>query len=154
MKLESTQHRIIVFAAYLLPIIAGLSVLFILNPANTAIFPKCPFLAVTGLCCPGCGTLRGLHELLHLRIWAAVRLNPFMVVAIPFIGYYYLSYAFERYFHYKLPFYSFSTEMPPLVIWIILGLIMSFWFFRNIPIFPFSVLAPHNSCVYRLTAIV
>ncbi|MGN1359189.1 MAG: DUF2752 domain-containing protein [Kiritimatiellia bacterium] len=40
----------------------------------------------TGWQCPGCGTLRGLHALLHLRFAEAWQLNPFMVVSLPLLA--------------------------------------------------------------------
>ena len=36
-----------------------LAVLFVFDPVTAHIFPTCPMCAVTGLYCPGCGTLRG-----------------------------------------------------------------------------------------------
>ncbi len=36
----------------------------------------CPFLSVTGLQCPGCGSLRALHDILNLRISKAFHHNP------------------------------------------------------------------------------
>ena len=35
----------------------------------------CPFYAVTGLLCPGCGSLRAMHDLLNLRVSDAFRHN-------------------------------------------------------------------------------
>ena len=46
-------------------------------------YPPCPFRYATGLLCPGCGTLRGLHQLLHGHPLAAFRLNPLMVLSLP-----------------------------------------------------------------------
>ena len=38
---------------------------FALDPATNAIFPRCPFLTLTGLKCPGCGSQRAIHCPLH-----------------------------------------------------------------------------------------
>ncbi|MFH2009858.1 MAG: DUF2752 domain-containing protein [bacterium] len=59
------------------------AVLFAHDPAAGGLFPPCPFRAATGLLCPGCGSLRGLHRLLHGELATALRLNPLMVVALP-----------------------------------------------------------------------
>ena len=40
-------------------------------------YAPCLFYALTDLYCPGCGTLRGLHELLHGRIGIAHGPKPF-----------------------------------------------------------------------------
>jgi len=49
-------------------------------------FPKCPFRSITGFLCPGCGSQRAMHHLLHGRIATSFQLNqlfiPFIVYAI------------------------------------------------------------------------
>ena len=66
--------------------VVGCAFLFYFNPAEIEWMPKCPFLALTGLKCPGCGTLRGIHHLLHFRFAMAWAMNPFMIVTIPLIA--------------------------------------------------------------------
>lgn len=63
--------------------VIGLVFLYFYNPQDVVFFPRCPFYALTGYKCPGCGTLRAIHALLHLRIVDAFYLNPFMLIAIP-----------------------------------------------------------------------
>lgn len=55
------------------------------NPESVSIFPKCPFLFATGYKCPGCGTQRAIHNMLHFRFMDAIRHNVFIVFAIPYI---------------------------------------------------------------------
>ena len=64
----------------------GVLVLYFVNPADVSWFPRCPFHLLTGLKCPGCGTLRGLHQLMHLHFREAWNLNPLMILSIPLIG--------------------------------------------------------------------
>lgn len=47
--------------------------------------PKCLFRMLTGWDCPGCGSSRALHSLLHLRIWEALAYNPLLVAGIPYV---------------------------------------------------------------------
>lgn len=54
------------------------------DPA-TAPFPRCPFLTLTGWQCPGCGSQRAAHALLHGDIAGAWRLNAMMVCALPLL---------------------------------------------------------------------
>ena len=62
----------------LLAVVASAVVLFVWDPATTWFFPSCPFRALTGWSCPGCGTLRALHELLHGHVGQALRENAFL----------------------------------------------------------------------------
>ena len=58
----------------------------LLDPARHALFPKCPFLMLTGgLRCPGCGSQRAVHALLHLEFKEAFLYNPMVVISIPFL---------------------------------------------------------------------
>ncbi|MGV0644985.1 DUF2752 domain-containing protein [Mycolicibacterium sp. XJ879] len=48
-------------------------------------FPACPFKALTGLDCPGCGGLRMTHDLLHGDLAAAAADNVFLLVGLPLL---------------------------------------------------------------------
>ncbi len=50
--------------------------------------PQCLFRRLTGLDCPGCGSQRALHALLHGEIGMAWRFNPFVFFAVPVIVFY------------------------------------------------------------------
>lgn len=56
----------------------------VVDPA-TAPFPRCPFLMATGLKCPGCGSQRAVHALLHADILGAWRYNALLVASIPVV---------------------------------------------------------------------
>lgn len=64
---------------------AALYIFYTFDPETQLLFPKCPFLLATGYECPGCGSQRAVHSLLHLNIGAALKYNAFMVLAIPYI---------------------------------------------------------------------
>jgi len=118
----------------------ALIILYFFDPASSTsnIYPPSPFRALTGLYCPGCGTLRGLHQLLHGHFLAALGLNPLMVVSAPFLVYAYASYSLRVMTGRSLP----QVFIPAVWIWRLLAVIVSYWFLRNLPIFPFSWLAP------------
>ncbi|AMO61603.1 Protein of uncharacterised function (DUF2752) [Mycolicibacterium phlei] len=50
-----------------------------------SLFPPCPFRALTGLNCPGCGGLRMTHDLLHGDLAAAVTDNVYLLVGLPLL---------------------------------------------------------------------
>ena len=53
------------------------------DPTTFPFFPRCFFHALTGFECPGCGTSRALHSLVHGKIIAAFSYNPILFLAIP-----------------------------------------------------------------------
>ena len=65
--------------------IIGLFIIAVFNPEDTSLYPRCPFYVLTGYKCPGCGTLRAIHRMLHLQFSAAFAYNPLLMFAIPYI---------------------------------------------------------------------
>ena len=65
--------------------LAAAAALFAIDPNEPGHYPTCPFLATTGLYCPGCGALRGIHDLLHGDIAGALARNPMTVIAVPYL---------------------------------------------------------------------
>lgn len=66
--------------------IVGCLFLYYRHPSEIWWIPKCPFYGLTGYKCPGCGTLRGIHHLLHFRFSAAWDMNPLLIVMMPLIA--------------------------------------------------------------------
>jgi hypothetical protein len=56
------------------------------SAAHPGSLPPCPVFALTGLFCPGCGSTRAMHALLHGDLPRAFAMNPLMVVAIPLLA--------------------------------------------------------------------
>lgn len=133
----STRERLFA-VAFTVASLSALLILRLFNPATAGLFPPCPFRAVTGLNCPGCGTSRGLHQLLNGHPVVAFDLNPLMVLALPFMAYVFVSYALIALRGRGLP----KVFIPSPLIWVIFWVIISFWVLRNIPLYPFTLLAP------------
>jgi len=55
------------------------------NPSGDSFFLKCPFKKMTGLDCPGCGSQRAFHALLHFNFREAFAQNALFVLAIPYL---------------------------------------------------------------------
>jgi hypothetical protein len=113
---------ILVFVCGLLP------VLYFGNPQRGGVFPPCPFRFLTGLKCPGCGTLRALHQLLHGNIVGAFQLNPLMVLCMPLAVWFVVSHVSVLVRGRSLR----GVRVKPSMIWTILGIIMSYGILRNI----------------------
>jgi hypothetical protein len=54
-------------------------------PERYGFYPACPFHALTGFLCPGCGMTRALAALLTGRVAQAWRLNPLVFVLLPVV---------------------------------------------------------------------
>ena len=75
---------------YAAPVMAGAVMatgciaLALVNPAGGP--PICPFKAMTGLDCPGCGGTRAAHQLLNGHLMAALDLNVLAVLVLPLLA--------------------------------------------------------------------
>jgi hypothetical protein len=66
-------------------VFCGLGVLYYVYDPSVAPFPRCPLLVLTGIKCPGCGSQRAVHHLLHLDVASAMRDNFLLVLSIPYL---------------------------------------------------------------------
>ncbi len=66
---------------------AGAAFVGMVSPYEAGHYPVCPFLAVTGLSCPGCGGLRMTYELAHGRLAEAFSKNALVFLLLPVGGY-------------------------------------------------------------------
>ncbi|HEU4876181.1 MAG TPA: DUF2752 domain-containing protein [Pyrinomonadaceae bacterium] len=114
-------------------LLAGAAYLFVFEPGKTGFFPACPFRLLTGFTCPGCGTTRALHEILHGDFAAAFVLNPVLLLAIPFLVFALLRYSVIV-MRGGVPR---PNALPAPFIYVIFVVIVSFWIFRNTPFYPF-----------------
>ena len=73
--------------ASLLAFVAGLAVVAGRNPEQPGHYPVCPFHAVTGLWCPGCGSLRAMHAIAHGDLGTALHRNVLLVASLPVLAY-------------------------------------------------------------------
>jgi len=127
---ERRAQALLALGAFL----AVLAVLSVVDPRTAWFAPRCPFRLVTGLFCPGCGTGRALHAIVHGDLAAAVRLNVLAVAAIPV----FLALALRAALVPERP-----LPRPPL--WLQLAvylLLVSFLVARNLPFEPFAGWAP------------
>ncbi len=129
---EIVNRRLSVFVLWLTMAIAA-ALLYMLEPGKSAFLPGCPFRALTGFTCPGCGTTRGLHLLLHGNLAAAFQLNPLLILALPF-----LLYALLNYTNTVLRGKPINRNtLPASYIWALFGFVIFFWVFRNTSFYPF-----------------
>jgi len=108
---------------------------FFVEPKN-GILPKCFFHELTGLYCPGCGVQRSFHALLNGHVLTAIDYNLLFILFLPLIIFFILAFSLGR----KHPSTSFIYK--PIFSFTVVIVVVSFWVLRNIPVTPFSWLAP------------
>jgi len=99
--------------------------------------PACPFHALTGLYCPGCGSTRALFSLLHGDPARAFSMNPAMVLALPLLLAMVLGQAGLVPAALSAPVRALARPKAWLVVLVLFGVL------RNLPFAPFDLLAPH-----------
>ena len=108
-------------------VIEGIAIYSTFDPSTVRFFPRCTFLTLTGLKCPGCGTQRAIHALLHGNFLEAVRFNAMMVASVPLLALY--GYA-EIVRKSKPRFYNKVNSTP--IILTIFVLVVLWWILRNV----------------------
>lgn len=113
---------------------------FYLYHHNPYSYPlPCIFHLLTGLYCPGCGAGRACYSLLHLRFKDALSYNPLMTLLIPLI----CLYIMVRVIDWMITGGNHvdGKISVKLLVWILV-LVFIYGALRNIPVFPFTLLAP------------
>ena len=131
------RRRLLLLAA--LAVTAGLLLLYRVEPTEGSLYPRCMFHLLTGLHCPGCGTTRCLHALVHGQFRQAAAYNALTLLALPFLLFWAgrWSLAFLR---------GVPLRPRPLPRWayvVLVGGVLAFWVLRNLNVAPFDALAPH-----------
>lgn len=115
---------ILVVAAVLL---ASGFIYYVLDPSASTLFPRCTFLSLTGYKCPGCGTQRAVHALLHGDVAGAFSYNALLLVAVPWLAL--CLFAESR--RERDP-RLYARLNAPLLIWLFLAMVVIWWILRNI----------------------
>lgn len=126
-------------------LLLALATLFVYrtDPSINPFTPGCSFYRLTGLYCPTCGMTRAVHHVLHGRFGQAFSLNVLWPAIMLFLCgslgmWFYWLVAGKN----PLPAANRFLRNYPAVIWLIVTPLFAFWIIRNIPIYPFTWLAP------------
>jgi hypothetical protein len=100
------------------------------DPADAQFFPKCPFKALTGFDCPGCGSQRAFHCLLRYNIAGAFRANPLFVCSLPYVaGGFYFD-IFPPKTPRALQIRNFFYGLPAIIV--VFFVVVAYWVLRNV----------------------
>ena len=128
-RLPDTARRL---ASAVTVILGGLTLAYFIDPVQCQWCPRCLWHAFTGWYCPGCGMTRAAHELAHGHLRTALHLNALLVLALPVLL---LTGLLDR-----RTILRWSSKPA---VWLgLLMIVMVFGFIRNIPVSPFTKLAP------------
>ncbi len=127
-KIPPRLKTMIFVAGGIFAAVVGIALLLFAYPVYNKYFPHCPFYELTHLYCPGCGSTRAMFHLLHGNIIGVCRSN---VLFFPSLGLVCCLLIFRR-----------RQAFPPLILWVFVGLVIAFWILRNVPYYPFDLLAP------------
>lgn len=135
--------RIILLVVTCLMIFLACILLYNVDPSKRPLTPPCSLRYFTGLYCPGCGMTRALHAAFHLRFIDAFSYNLLWPLIVLFIlGSFYIWFFFLL--TGKDPFIAVNSffKKHSYTGWVAVIVLFTFWVLRNIPIYPFTLLAP------------
>lgn len=134
---NSRKVRLLILAAAAAIALCGAVYLYYHHPYRYPL--PCVFHVITGLYCPGCGAGRACYSILHLQIKDAFCFNPLMTVLLPLIGLYVtvraVDWAITGGNHV-------DRKISVKMLVIILIIVIVYGILRNIPVYPFTLLAP------------
>lgn len=122
-----TQRRWWIGAGIVAMLVIAAVIYYVYDPATTP-FPRCPFLVLTGWECPGCGSQRAIHSLLHLDFAAAWRYNAMLVLSIPYVVLLVVAEWLGRRRQSRL----YRVLNSEVLIWSYFVLVVAWWILRNV----------------------
>ncbi len=128
----------IVAAALVSP--AAAAVLYFVKPTDGSLYPPCLLHWLTGLHCPFCGSTRCAHALLHGDLAQAAAYNPIAIVLVPLLAVWLYWAAYNVLRGRPAP----NPKLPARLMQVSLLVLFAFALARNLPFYPFVLLAPHE----------
>jgi hypothetical protein len=119
-------------------IVVAAGIVFAVDPMRARFLPTCFFHDLTGLYCPGCGSTRALHQLLHGHFLPALHDNALLVLLVPPLGGVLLWQTFST----RLARPWSINQLHPAWVWTLVAVVLTFGALRNIPLYPFTLLSP------------
>lgn len=111
-------------------LLAASVVLHVRDPHRSGSYGFCPWLALTGTYCPGCGGLRAVNDLTHGDLLGAASSNLLFVGSLPFLAAWWLRSLADgwRGVHRHV-----SERAAYVALTAVLALTVLFWVVRNLP---------------------
>jgi hypothetical protein len=101
----------------------------LVDPNESGHYPTCPFLALTGRFCPGCGSLRAVHALTSGDVGAAVGLNVLAVAGMVVLAALWVRWVVRRWRGEPR-----RAVAPAWSLYLLLAVVVIFWIVRNLAV--------------------
>lgn len=102
----------------------------LIDPNEPGHYPTCPFYAITGYYCPGCGSLRMVHALTHGHVAEAFGRNALAFLTLPVLGYFWVRWAVAA--RRGRPLQANLAKPRAIIVFTVVSIV--FWVVRNLPI--------------------
>jgi hypothetical protein len=111
-------------------LLAASVALHLRDPHRSGSWGFCPWLALTGTYCPGCGGLRAVNDLTHGDVVAAASSNLLFVGALPVLGLWWTRRLLDGWRGVRR---AVDERRALVVMYGVLGAALAFWLVRNLP---------------------
>lgn len=108
---------------------AATALVAVVDPNRPGHYPTCPFLAMTGYYCPGCGAMRLVNALAHGHVGTAFGFNPLLFLLLPVLGYLYVRWTVLSVRGRPM----WSALFRPVAVYSFVGVVAVYWIVRNLP---------------------
>ena len=108
------------------------------DPHAAGNYPTCPSIGLFGVHCPGCGSMRAMHELTQGDLAGVVSRNALLPIALALLVWAWLAWTDRRLGIGRVP----ELRPPVPVLYASVVVVVAFAVLRNLPFAPFSALAP------------
>jgi Protein of unknown function (DUF2752) len=117
---------------------AALAIVAMRDPHVSGNYPTCPSIALFGVHCPGCGSMRAMHALTQGDVVGVVSRNALVPVGLVLLAWAWLAWVDQR-----LGIGRVREIRPPVpALYASVVIVIAFAVLRNLPFAPFSALAP------------
>ena len=108
------------------------------DPHTSGNYPTCPSLALFGVHCPGCGSMRAMNRFAHGDLVGMVGHNVLVPIGLLLLAWSWVSWFDRRLGPARVP----ALRPPVPVLYGSIVVLVAFTVLRNLPVAPFSTLAP------------
>ena len=122
-------------------VVAGLIYIYLYNPnVKSSLYIPCIMYETTGLYCTGCGNTRALHALVHLDFVGVLHNNLLFIPLFAFLFWLLLGEYLKLLLGRKVLWAPKKYSLVCLILFAVA--VVAFTILRNIPLYPFTWLAP------------